>query len=101
MTALFQLIAIFFASVAILRTIKWTLALSLGVAVYSLYDRVVQEVTDYLNGLSSTSVGGIEVPIVDMMAYMGVLDGIGVLLGAYGVLLGVRWSGRFLDWMMS
>lgn len=67
--------------------------------VWVMADYAVSEVNAYIATLEDGEVGGYEVPVLGMLAYMGVFDGISVVIGAYLAILLIRLGYKVLGWL--
>lgn len=78
---------------------KLGLIVSVLGTVWLVQDYATDELTLLILSLEDSEINGYQVPVLGMLAYMGVFDGLSVVLGAYITILSVRTAFRVLGWL--
>lgn len=80
------------------KILLWTAAAALLAAVYVLVDNAVVALTSWIAGQSDPIVDGAVMPLFSMMAFMGLFEGWGIIIGAHLVVLSIKYGCLIFGW---
>lgn len=69
------------------------------VAVFAAETMIITEVEEALAGIGTLEFMGYDLPIVDLLAYVGFFQALGIVFGAWGAVLLIRTVYRVIGWL--